>query len=246
MQRTFMYFAAFTGMGTLFVAAIVVAALVAGTASPTTGTTPSASAEPTAAASQVAEGPIGEITITAFDLGFEPAMVHVDAPGTYTVNFVNDGGIFHDVTFADGTKIEADAGESASGTVTIPNGGLAFVCNIPGHADAGMKGSVTVHGETTAGGNAGGDGNGPLSKLLNVSPQAMASVDERLIRSLVLPFDEKLIGSRLSHGISITNTAGALESARLHSHIISARESGAQNRAGLAAYPLSRRGLHFV
>ena len=59
--------------------------LISGSASPATGTTPSASAQPTAAASQAAEGPIGEITITAFDLGFEPATVHVDAPGTYTV-----------------------------------------------------------------------------------------------------------------------------------------------------------------
>ena len=27
--------------------------------------------------------------------------------GTYTVTFVNDGGVLHDVTFADGTKIVA-------------------------------------------------------------------------------------------------------------------------------------------
>ena len=45
----------------------------------------------------------GEITITAFDLGFEPAMAQVSAPGTYTVNFTNEGGTYHDLTFADGT-----------------------------------------------------------------------------------------------------------------------------------------------
>jgi FtsP/CotA-like multicopper oxidase with cupredoxin domain len=144
MQRTFLYFAAFTGMGTVFVAAIVVAALVAGSVSPTTGTEPSAAAEPTAAASQAAEGPIGEITITAFDLGFEPAMVHVDEPGTYTVTFVNDGGIFHDVTFADGTVIGAEGHETGTGEVTIPVGGMSFICSVPGHADGGMRGEVMI------------------------------------------------------------------------------------------------------
>ena len=104
---------------------------------------------------------LGTIEVESFDLGFTPAAITVEQPGTYEVVLNNTGAILHDITFADGTRIEADAGASASGTVTIPNGGLAFVCNIPGHADAGMKGSVTVHGETTAGGNSGGDHGGP-------------------------------------------------------------------------------------
>ena len=98
MRRAFIYFAAFTGMGTLFVLSMVTAALVLGTpaSDDLEGTAPTA------------QGPIGEITITAFDLGFEPVMVHVAEAGTYTVTFVNDGGTFHDVTFADGTVIGAE------------------------------------------------------------------------------------------------------------------------------------------
>ena len=99
MRRTFIYFAAFTGMGTLFVLSMVMAALVLGSPS-------SDEPEPS---TPTAQGPIGEFTITAFDLGFEPAMVHVAEPGTYAVTFVNDGGTFHDVTFADGTVIGAEA-----------------------------------------------------------------------------------------------------------------------------------------
>jgi FtsP/CotA-like multicopper oxidase with cupredoxin domain len=170
MQRTFMYFAAFTGMGTLFVAAIVVAALVTGTVSPATGTTPSATPEPTAAASQAAEGPIGEITITAFDLGFEPATVTVAAPGTYTVNFVNDGGIFHDVTFADGTVIGAEGHQTASGEVTIPAEGMSFICSVPGHADGGMRGDVAV--SATGGGSHDGHGGGEAR-----TPEEMRDID---------------------------------------------------------------------
>jgi FtsP/CotA-like multicopper oxidase with cupredoxin domain/plastocyanin len=134
MSRTFIYFAAFTGMGTIFALTMILAAVVLGAPS----TNP---AQPSQVA---AEGPIGEITITAFDLGFEPAMAHVSAPGTYTVTFVNDGGTYHDLTFADGTVVGADAHETATGEVTIPSDGITFICSVPGHADAGMKGDVMV------------------------------------------------------------------------------------------------------
>ena len=142
MRRTFIYFAAFTGMGTLFALTMVTAAIVLGAPS---SQTPEASA-PTA------EGPIGEITITAFDLGFEPAMAHVSAPGTYSVTFVNDGGTYHDLTFADGTIVGADAHETATGEVTIPADGITFICSVPGHADAGMKGDVMVLAAEGSGG----------------------------------------------------------------------------------------------
>ncbi len=42
------------------------------------------------------------------------------AAGTYTVRLVNDGAIAHDVTFADGTKIAAEAGQTAEGSVDHP------------------------------------------------------------------------------------------------------------------------------
>ena len=137
MRRTFMYFAAFTGMGSLFAATMVVTALVLGYSG-------EVAQQPDASASAPVDGPIGEITITAFDLGFEPAMVHVDAPGTYAVTFVNDGGTFHDVTFADGMVIGADGHQTATGEVTIPADGMSFVCSVPGHADGGMTGEVMV------------------------------------------------------------------------------------------------------
>ena len=143
MQRAFAYFAAFTGMGVLFAGTLLLAAIVlgAGTASGNPGSSASLPA------SQEPSGPIGTIEIHAFDLGFEPAEITVDRPGEYTVTFVNDGGTLHDVTFADGTKIEAQGRQQASGTVTIPAEGLEFICSVPGHADSGMKGRVTVGGD---------------------------------------------------------------------------------------------------
>jgi FtsP/CotA-like multicopper oxidase with cupredoxin domain len=141
MRRTFALFAAFTGMGTLFLVTVLVTAIAMNAMAPRAA---AGNGSPSPSSSAGADGPIGEITITAFDLGFEPAMPHVEAAGTYRVHFVNDGGTTHDVTFADGTTISADGHTDATGMVTIPSEGMAFICSVPGHADAGMKGEVMV------------------------------------------------------------------------------------------------------
>jgi nitrite reductase (NO-forming) len=103
---------------------------------------------------------LGTIKIKAIDLGFDPKDVHVDKAGTYSVEFENAGALPHDLTFADGTKAAAKAGETVSLSVNIPAAGTTFLCSVPGHADAGMKGSVTLAG-TAAGGSSGGDHGGP-------------------------------------------------------------------------------------
>ena len=90
------------------------------------------------------------IAIEAFDLGFNPSTIAVPAPGTYDVTFHNTGSTLHNVTFADGTAISADAGATVAGKVTVPSGGITFLCSIPGHADAGMKGSITVAGASAS------------------------------------------------------------------------------------------------
>jgi FtsP/CotA-like multicopper oxidase with cupredoxin domain len=142
MRRALAYFAAFAGMGTLFAGTLLLAAILLGIrpASGTDTPTPLPSAS---------GGPAGTIEVRAFDLGFKPATVSVAQPGEYTVRFINDGGVLHDLTFDDGTVITADAHQSATGTVTIPAAGLAFHCSVPGHADAGMTGTVAIgEGET--------------------------------------------------------------------------------------------------
>jgi manganese oxidase len=176
MPRAFYYFAAFTGMGTVFLATLLVTGLVLGSMDPT-ATRAVPSGAPVASAPDgvpVAEGPIGSFTITAFDLGFEPATVTVPEAGTYEVTFVNDGGILHDVTFADGTKIEAEGHATATAEVTIPEGGLAFLCSIPGHSDAGMAGTVAVE----AGSGHGGHGADPSAAPTDeVTAEVMRDLD---------------------------------------------------------------------
>jgi nitrite reductase (NO-forming) len=97
----------------------------------------------------------GELRIEAFDLGFKPAALTVPAAGTFKVTFVNTGAMTHDLTFADGTKLIADAGQTATADVAIPAGGLSFLCSIPGHAQAGMSGQVSVEGQAAMPGMSG-------------------------------------------------------------------------------------------
>ena len=89
---------------------------------------------------------LGTIEVRAFDIGFDPTMVHVDAPGRYAVSFFNDGTVLHDLTFANGTVLQAEPGQTASGEVAVPAEGLTFLCSVPGHADGGMRGEVMVAG----------------------------------------------------------------------------------------------------
>ncbi|MGZ8562777.1 MAG: multicopper oxidase domain-containing protein [Candidatus Limnocylindria bacterium] len=137
MRRALAYFAAFAGMGTLFAGTLLLAAVVLGV--PPAGATGSPTPQPSAPS-----GEPGTLEIYAFDLGFDPAAPAVPQPGTYMVHFTNEGGILHNITFDDGTVITADAHQTASGMVTIPATGLGFLCSVPGHADAGMRGSVSI------------------------------------------------------------------------------------------------------
>lgn len=170
MQRTFLDFAAFTGMGTVFVVTLIVASLIFGGTAPIAG--PGASSAP-GATSTPAGGPAGEITITAFDLGFEPSTVTAGQPGTYTVTFENPGGTFHDLTFADGTVIGAEGHETATGEVTIGAEGMGFICSVPGHADRGMRGDVVV---ATAGESAApSDGEHERTAVATSTPPSLPS-----------------------------------------------------------------------
>jgi nitrite reductase (NO-forming) len=139
------------------------------------GGTPSPSASPPESAAASSAGGagevLGEIAISAFDLGFDPSTVDVAKPGTYTVMFHNTGAVAHDLTFADGTKIAAEAGQMATGTVTIPAGGTTFLCSVPGHAAAGMTGTVTVAGAAPS---ASGDSHGGPAPSTDVAADPSA------------------------------------------------------------------------
>ncbi|MCU0494901.1 MAG: multicopper oxidase domain-containing protein [Chloroflexaceae bacterium] len=119
---------------------------------------PAALSQPAvAAAPQQAEGTtllsnevLGTLEFRAFDLGYKPNKLEVEKAGRYSIKLVNEGVMPHDIVFGDGTKIYADAGQTAQGEVVISAAGAKFICSVPGHAAAGMKGEITVKGATSA------------------------------------------------------------------------------------------------
>ena len=109
-----------------------------------------ASAAPQPTTAVVAGEPLGKLQIEAFDLGFKPNALTVDKAGTYTIEFKNTGTIPHDITPEGGSTNTAQPGETITFDVAVPDAGLPFICSVPGHAAAGMTGTITVKGATAA------------------------------------------------------------------------------------------------
>ena len=159
MGRLFVYGSAVVSVVLL---SLIYVILVSGLGDGTAGSSPSPSGN--AGGGEI----LGTIEVRAFDIGFEPATVDVAVPGRYLVTFANDGAVLHDLTFADGTVLQADAGQTATAEVIVPEGGMTFLCSVPGHADAGMTGVVTVAGV------GGGDGHGGPALATDVEPDPNA------------------------------------------------------------------------
>ena len=122
---------------------------------------------------QTATGDVlGALEVHAVDLGFEPNALSVAKAGTYEVIFKNQGALPHNITFADGTTGAANPGEAITVKVDVPASGLSFLCSIPGHADAGMKGAITVAGSTA--GSGGADDHGGPAPATDVQPDPNA------------------------------------------------------------------------
>jgi len=87
-----------------------------------------------------------ELRVEAGDLWFEPVELQVAAGGPFNLVLVNSGAVFHDLV-VEGLEVGvgADPGETAAGGLVIDEPGeYRFECTVPGHAPAGMEGTITV------------------------------------------------------------------------------------------------------
>lgn len=87
-----------------------------------------------------------ELLVVADDFSFEPDELRIRAGETVNLTLDNRGGLYHDLSIEDnGFVLTADAGERASGALTVPAAGrYRFVCSVPGHAEAGMTGTLVA------------------------------------------------------------------------------------------------------
>jgi plastocyanin len=103
----------------------------------------------TKAKEPVAKGPGGTLKLSAdpTQLAFDTTKL-TSKPGKVTIDFENPSTIQHDVVIEQngkeiaGTALIAEG--KASVTADLAPGTYTFLCNVPGHAEAGMEGTLTV------------------------------------------------------------------------------------------------------
>lgn len=87
-----------------------------------------------------------ETEVVAGDFWFAPDTLRLVAGETVNLAVRNDGRLYHDLTIeALGLTIGVDAGARSRAALTIAEPGTyTFVCSVPGHAEAGMRGNLDV------------------------------------------------------------------------------------------------------
>jgi plastocyanin len=94
------------------------------------------------------------VTVSETEFALKPSKITLEEAGTYTLKAVNDGSVDHALEIegegGEGATDTIAPGASAELTVELKAGTYELYCPIDGHADQGMKGSVSVAG--------GGDG----------------------------------------------------------------------------------------
>ena len=96
-----------------------------------------------------AKGPGGTLQLAASptDLAFDKASL-TSKPGKVTIDFTNPAALEHNVAIEqDGKEIavsETLAEGKTSVSADLAPGTYTFLCTIPGHAEAGMEGTLTV------------------------------------------------------------------------------------------------------
>lgn len=122
---------------------------------PVLSPTPDPGAEPTTAPTEAAGANTGEatvetaagaeeVTITGHDIYFDPSELTIKA-GKVTFNLPNDGAALHNFSIdALGIKVDMPPGTTQTVEADIPAGTYEYYCDIPGHKEAGMVGTLVV------------------------------------------------------------------------------------------------------
>jgi cytochrome c oxidase subunit 2 len=122
-----------------------------GTLPATPAATPVASPEASPVASpSPAATPAGgelptEVTIEEVDIAFNPNEFSIPANTDVTVTINNTGAAPHNFSIDDlGIDVDTAPGQTSTVTINAPPGDYEYYCNVPGHREAGMVGTLHV------------------------------------------------------------------------------------------------------
>lgn len=83
--------------------------------------------------------------MTMVDIAFEPTESILPANARNTVLLPNQGAALHSFVIEElDVAVEVPAGETGQATIVGPPGTYEYVCDVPGHAEAGMVGTLTL------------------------------------------------------------------------------------------------------
>src|SRR5215204_1873013 len=91
------------------------------------------------------------VDVVAQDIFFEPKEVTIPANTDVTVNVPNEGAAPHNFSIDElGIDVDLAVGATEQVVINAPAGEYEFYCNVPGHKEAGMVGTLTVSEEAVA------------------------------------------------------------------------------------------------
>ena len=114
---------------------------------PATANEDGAEDEAEAAQEAAGEAPDGATAqnVTSFDIYFEPAEVTIPANTDVPFTLPNDGAAPHNFSIDElGISIDQAPGSAEETVINAPPGTYEYYCNVPGHKEAGMVGTLIV------------------------------------------------------------------------------------------------------
>jgi uncharacterized cupredoxin-like copper-binding protein len=86
-----------------------------------------------------------EVTVVSHDIYFEPEEVRIPADTDVTVVLPNEGVILHNFSIDPlEISVDIDTGATEETVINAPAGEYEYYCNVPGHKEAGMVGTLIV------------------------------------------------------------------------------------------------------
>ena len=96
-------------------------------------------------AEEVEAGGAEAITVVSYDIYFEPAELAIPAETDVTVSLPNEGVTLHNFAIDElGIDVDIQPGATEETVINAPAGVYEYYCNVPGHKQAGMVGTLTV------------------------------------------------------------------------------------------------------
>lgn len=111
--------------------------------SPAAASPEAVSGTPAAAGGAAATG--DALVIASHDVFFEPKELTIPANTAVTISLPNEGAAPHNFTIDElDISIDQAPGETHEVEINAPAGVYEFYCNVPGHREAGMEGTLTI------------------------------------------------------------------------------------------------------